>query len=210
MLTIRIKAYCVNIVVDIKPIYLNKHYLFQNKICYLDKIYFCFELNWTYSELNIIYKTFQHCFFRVKFAKSLRIPILKDICERLLLYFQHNSHHHFHYHHFHYHRKMRLYRLRILLPFLLIVIWSRLFQLILSSFFRHIFFSSLIPSFSFFTPSKRTQNSFTTTRKILDVLFILIFISMVIYTSLFTLNCLYLCTLTYLYLCSLYTIIWNL
>ena len=35
-----IKAYCVNVVVDIKPIYLNKHYLFQNKIYYLDKIYF--------------------------------------------------------------------------------------------------------------------------------------------------------------------------
>ena len=34
--------YCVNVVVDIKPIYLNKRYLFQNKICYLDKIYICF------------------------------------------------------------------------------------------------------------------------------------------------------------------------
>ena len=42
MLTILIKAYCVNVVVDIKPIYLNKYYLFQNKIYYLDKIYFCF------------------------------------------------------------------------------------------------------------------------------------------------------------------------
>ena len=39
MLTILIKAYCVNVVVDIKPIYLNKHYLFQNKIYDLDKIY---------------------------------------------------------------------------------------------------------------------------------------------------------------------------
>ena len=27
-----IKAYCVNVVVDIKPIYLDKGYLFQNKI----------------------------------------------------------------------------------------------------------------------------------------------------------------------------------
>ena len=36
------KAYCVNVVVDIKPIYLNKCYLFQNKIYYSDKIYFCF------------------------------------------------------------------------------------------------------------------------------------------------------------------------
>ena len=40
-LTILITAYFVNVVVDVKPIYLNKH-LFQNKICYLDKIYFCF------------------------------------------------------------------------------------------------------------------------------------------------------------------------
>ena len=36
------QAYCVNIVVDIKPIYLNKRYLFHNKINYSDKIYFCF------------------------------------------------------------------------------------------------------------------------------------------------------------------------
>ena len=39
MLTIVIIAYCVNAVVDIKPIYLNKLYLFQNKIYDLDKIY---------------------------------------------------------------------------------------------------------------------------------------------------------------------------
>ena len=42
MLTILIQAYCVNVVVDIKPIYLNKHYLFQNNIYYLEKISFCF------------------------------------------------------------------------------------------------------------------------------------------------------------------------
>ena len=42
MLTILIKAYCVNVVVDIKPINLNKRYLFQDKICYLDDIHFCF------------------------------------------------------------------------------------------------------------------------------------------------------------------------
>ena len=43
MLTILVKAYCpycANIVVDIKPIYLNKRYLFQNKICFA-KIKFC-------------------------------------------------------------------------------------------------------------------------------------------------------------------------
>ena len=39
-----IKAYYVNVVVDIKPIYLNKYYLFQNKIYCLDKIYFCFAI----------------------------------------------------------------------------------------------------------------------------------------------------------------------
>ena len=42
MLAIAIKAYCVNVVVDIKPIYLNKHYLFQNEIYFFDKIYLCF------------------------------------------------------------------------------------------------------------------------------------------------------------------------
>ena len=42
MLTILVKVYCVNVVVDIKPIYLNKGYLFQNKISYLDKTCFRF------------------------------------------------------------------------------------------------------------------------------------------------------------------------
>ena len=45
MLTILTKAYCVNVVVDIKPIYLNKHCLFLNKIYYLDKTYFCLAKN---------------------------------------------------------------------------------------------------------------------------------------------------------------------
>ena len=122
--------------------------------------------------------------------------------------FSHLISHHFHCHIFHYHRKMHLYRLRILLTISLDCNMIHcLFQLNLSFFFRHIFFSSLIRSFSFFTPNNRTQNLFTTTRQILDVLFILIFIPIVIYTSLFTLNCLYLFTLTYFYLCSLYTII---
>ena len=64
---------------------------------------------------NFIKKKLQHRCFLTKFVKFLRIPIVKNICERLLLYFQHNSHHHFHYNHFHYHRKVHLYRLRILL-----------------------------------------------------------------------------------------------
>ena len=36
--------YCVNVMVDIKLFYLNKYYLFQNKIYNLDKIYFCFAI----------------------------------------------------------------------------------------------------------------------------------------------------------------------
>ena len=92
--------------------------------------------------------------------------------------------------------------IRILLPILLDCKMKCLFQ---SSFFRFLFFSSVIPSFSLFTPSQRTQNSFTISRQVLDVLFILIFISIVIYTSLFTLTDLYLFTLTYLYLRFLYT-----
>ena len=35
---------------------------------------------------NFIKKRLQHKCFPVKFAKSLRIPILKNICERLFLY----------------------------------------------------------------------------------------------------------------------------
>ena len=53
MLTILIKPYCVNVVGDIKPIHLNKRYLFQNKIYYLDKIvkiklskHTLYKLNW--------------------------------------------------------------------------------------------------------------------------------------------------------------------
>ena len=48
MLTILIKAYCANVAVDIKPIYLSKRYLFKIKVARmvdlkcLDKIYFCF------------------------------------------------------------------------------------------------------------------------------------------------------------------------
>ena len=40
MQTILIKAYCVNVV---EPIYLNKCYLRQNKIYYLDELYLCTE-----------------------------------------------------------------------------------------------------------------------------------------------------------------------
>ena len=39
MLTKVIKAYCIYVAFDLKYIYLNNHYLFQNKIYYLDEIY---------------------------------------------------------------------------------------------------------------------------------------------------------------------------
>ena len=112
---------------------------------------------------------------------------------KLLLYFHYNSHHHYHYHYFHYHCKMHLYRQIILsiIPLDCNMI-PCLFQLNFFSFFWHVFFSSLISSFLFFKPSKRTQNLCMTTRQISNVLFILIFISIVI---LFTLTCLYLCSL---------------
>ena len=108
------------------------------------------------------------------------------------------------------HCKLHLYRLRVLLTIPLDCNnIPCLFELNFIFFLLAQFFSSLIPSFLFFTPSKRTQNSFTTTREILDVFFILIFISIVIYSSLFTFNWLYLFTLACLYLCSLYTVIWT-
>ena len=64
-------------------------------------------------------------------------------------------------------------------------------------FFRYVFFSSLIPSFSIFTASKRIQNSFTTIRQVLDVFFILIFLSYS-YLQLFTVPYLHLIHYTYL------------
>ena len=109
--------------------------------------------------------------------------------------FHYNSHH-YHYHHFRYYCKMYLYRLRILLTIPLdcnmIPGSSAKFCLL---FPNVILFSGLIPSFSLFTPRKRSQNSFATTRQILSTL---IFISIVIYTSLFTLTYLYLFTRTYI------------
>ena len=110
---------------------------------------------------NFIKKKRQHKCFPLKFAKFLRILILKNTCERLLLYFHYNSHHHYHYHHFHYHCKMHLYRLRILLTIPLDCnMIPCLFQLNFVFFLPLIFFSSLIPSFPLFTPCKSTQNSF--------------------------------------------------
>ena len=99
-------------------------------------------------------------------------------------YVHYNSHHHYH---FHYDRKMHLCCLKILLivplcniPVCLSYILSSFYQLNFIFLFK---FCLLIPIFSFFTPSKRTQNSITTIRHVLDVLFILIFISIVTYTE---------------------------
>ena len=52
-----IKAYCINVVVDIKPIYLNKRYLFQNNIYCLDKIYICFTKNKAGYEIGVKLQT---------------------------------------------------------------------------------------------------------------------------------------------------------
>ena len=144
---------------------------------------------------SFIKKKLRHRCFSVKFAKFLKIPILKNTCKQLLLYIHFNSHH-FHYHHFHFHCKMHLYCLKILLT---IPLYSNmipcLFQLNFVFCFPTHIFSSSIPSFSFFTPSKITQEFVYDHQTNLDIIFILIFLSIVIYTSLFTLNCLYLLTL---------------
>ena len=76
MLTILIKAYCVSVVVDIKPNYLKKYYLFQNKIYYLDKIYFCFA----------IIKLFKHTITKEALAGSVFfLWILRNCWEYLFL-----------------------------------------------------------------------------------------------------------------------------
>ena len=73
-----------------------------------------------------------------------------------------------------YHCEIHLYRLKIFLTI----------QLNFALFLK--FFSSLIPSFFL-----RTVKRLRTTRQILCIFFYFIFISIVIYTSLFSFNCLY-------------------
>ena len=71
MLTIVIKAYCVNVMVDIKPIYLDKHYLFQSKSYDLDKIIVIRDgkivwkqgPNWPFYALMLRTKLYQNPFF---------------------------------------------------------------------------------------------------------------------------------------------------
>ena len=118
--------------------------------------------------------------FFCEVCKFLRTPFLAEHFRRLLLY----------------HSKLNLYYLRTLLtnPIDCNSI-PCLFQLNFVFFLLACILTILIPSFSFFTLSKRIQNLFTTTRKILDVFFILLFLS---YLWLFTVPYLHLIDYTYL------------
>ena len=166
------------------------------KVCEFHRKTPVLELCWKIWACNLIKKKLQYGCFPLKFAKFLRTPILNNICQRLLLYFHYNSHHHYHHYHFHYHCKMHLYHLRILL---LIPLHCNmipcLFQLNFVSFFRHIFFSSVISSFSFNMSSKRTQNSIMTSRQIQ-----LFSLQLYLYIWLFALLYLHLLAYTYLHL----------
>ena len=114
--------------------------------------------------------------FFCEICKILRTPFLTEHLRWLLLY----------------HCKWHLYRLRILLTILLDYnIILCLFQKNFISFLPGFIFSSLIPSFSFVMPSKRTQNSFTTTRQILNAFLILISYLYLFTVPLFTFNWLY-------------------
>ena len=84
---------------------------------------------------------------------------------------------------------MHFYRLRMLLTIPLVCkmipcLLRLHFVYILFSFFWHLFFSSVVPRFWFLRPVKGPR---ITLRPNLDVLLILIFIFVIIYTSLFTL-----------------------
>ena len=134
--------------------------IFRNSVsryCYSFPM-FCFSLCWLcIRACNFIKKKLQHKCFPVKFTKVLRAPILKNICEGLLLYFQYNYHHHFYYHCLHYHRKTRLYCLKIPLTiFLDCNLISCLFQLNFVLYFSGMYFSLVLFQDLFFTPSKRT------------------------------------------------------
>ena len=70
----------------------------------------CISLNQFLIDLspkpcNFIKKKLQQRCLTVKFVKFLWIPILKNICERLLLYFHYDSYDYFHYHHFYCHQR---------------------------------------------------------------------------------------------------------
>ena len=129
----------------------------------------------TISELadRKIFNQFLEKIVKLFYSNYWETPSVTDVAH----YFHYNSH----IIDFHYYCKMQLYCLKIYLAMLLCNMIPCLFQLNFI-FFLTACFSSL-PSFSFSAPSKRTQNSFTTLRHILDVLFILIFISIVTYAE---------------------------
>ena len=67
-----IKAYCVNVVVDIKHIYLKKQFLFQKKNCYIDKVYsFLHLFDKIYFNFAKINKAFQSYFVYTKLVTKL-------------------------------------------------------------------------------------------------------------------------------------------
>ena len=69
----------------------------------------------------------------------------------------------------------------------------------MSALVGHIFFSSLIPSFMFFTPSERTQNLLTTLRDIFDVFFIYTYIYKYSDFPIYTYTYLHLFTLIFIF-----------
>ena len=116
-------------------------------------------------------------------------------------YFHCNSHHHFHYHHFHYHCKMHLYPLKILLDIFFVVINPLSVSAKFCLLFTGIHFSlDLFQAFRFLCPVKGLRISLRLSNTLQMFSLYFIFASIVIYTSLLTLTCLYLCTLPYLHL----------
>ena len=83
--------------VDIKPICLNKRYLFQNKINYLDKIYFCFakiKLSRHTFKKETLAQVFSCEFWKISkntfsyrkpplAASYVKFPYIKNLCDYL-------------------------------------------------------------------------------------------------------------------------------
>ena len=146
----------------------------------------------------------------MNFAKFLRTPVLKNVYERLLLYFHYNSHHHYRYHHFHCHFKMHVSRLRILLTIPLdCYMIPCLFQLnfVFSSFGIYLSLA-LFQAFRLLRPVKgliirlwppEKYQIFSNT-----YIYIYSYLHFLIYTYLLILVYTY-----FWYLCSLYTVIWT-
>ena len=152
---------------------------------------------------NFIKKKFQHRCFPVKFVKLLRIPILKNIFERLLLHSHYNYLRDFHYHHFDYHCKAHLYRLRILLTIFLdcnmIPSVSAKFCLFSCGTHFHLVYSKLFVLYAQWKDSEFIYD----TRQTLDVLFIY-YMSIIIYISLLHLMLILIYTYLFTFMSSLH------